>query len=136
MNKSVTANRLNRLADFLTTVPKEAFKMEHWATGLDDSCRLDKKKAVKCGTAACAFGWATAIPAFRKAGLRLTGNEVYGFNQVVNIHKMNYSVFGTAMDFFGITDKEAHMLFHPDNYNKPTKHNVIKRLRSVAKQYG
>lgn len=133
MNKSVTANRLNRLADFLTTLPSKSFKMDDWASC--DLAKLGKKKAIKCGSVGCAFGWSCSIPSFRKAGLTLKDIGM-GYFQPVNKHKYNSSVFVTAADFFGITSTEAFNLFHPDSYKRPNKHNVIRRLRSVAKLYG
>lgn len=76
--------RLLKLADFLETadLPGE-FNLEtmaqDWRAGQP-----------QCGTQACALGWATTIPSFRKAGLslnrigglRLKGSRGHGWGAV------------------------------------------------------
>lgn len=59
MNKE----RLLILADFLDTVPEDRFDMRRWAdAGFSDG---------KCGTRACALGWACTILEFQQLGLYL-----------------------------------------------------------------
>lgn len=99
MNKK----RLEKLAEFLLTIPKEKFKMSSFMredydrtgncepykkvgsaktktakTKTDGSLgRVDKWnifEPVKCQTAGCALGWAATIPSFKRAGLVLGDN--------------------------------------------------------------
>ncbi len=63
---AVGNRRLLRLADFIEQIPPERFKFSSWV-GSD----YRGKPGIGCGTTACAFGWATAMPLFRKLGLRL-----------------------------------------------------------------
>lgn len=45
-------DRMNKLADFLSTLPRRKFRMEDWVSEADDH---------KCGTVCCAVGWAPAV---------------------------------------------------------------------------
>lgn len=60
---------LRTLAAFLRTVPRKKFNYCSWAGPEYNGAAT----AVDCGTTACAFGWATAIPEFRAQGLCLKG---------------------------------------------------------------
>lgn len=75
-------SRLKKLIAFMESLPKSAdehFNMSYWVQhkgnriiatenphGLADGST--KGKLLGCGTVACAAGWATAIPSFKKAG--------------------------------------------------------------------
>lgn len=54
------------LAQFLLELPKKRLRMDCWV-GWDWQGKPD----LSCGTVACAAGWATTIPDFRKLGLRM-----------------------------------------------------------------
>lgn len=58
--------RLLKLADFLDKLPPKRFNYCKW---VGDDWR--GAKDLSCGTTACALGWATTIPQFRKLGLFL-----------------------------------------------------------------
>jgi hypothetical protein len=60
--------RLLKLADFLDKLPRKKFDFTTWVNKFTWGGKAD----LSCGTTACAMGWATTIPAFRKLGLRLT----------------------------------------------------------------
>jgi len=64
---AVGNRRLLKLADLLDALPDERFVFKHWV----DPETYEGKPDLSCGTTACAFGWATTVPAFRKLGLRL-----------------------------------------------------------------
>jgi hypothetical protein len=126
MNKE----RLLRLADFLEKeVPAEQFNMERWATG----------EVGQCGTMACAFGWATKIPEFASAGLKLSltpfdddGREVLSGN----VHFHDWCGFEAARLFFDISDTQASYLFYDGNYMDGARDigDVVARIRDfVAK---
>jgi hypothetical protein len=55
-----------RLRKILAKVPRERFDMNRWV-GAD----WKGAKNLSCGTSACAAGWATTDPWFRRRGLRL-----------------------------------------------------------------
>lgn len=132
MNKE----RLLKLASFLDTLPPERFDIQHWV-------RYDwgGKPDLSCGTSACALGWATTIPEFREAGLRLR-QTTWGFVGVwcpgveetdSHHHSMSQEA---AQVFFGLAKKEADRIFMPDYYDydgedvKPV--DVAERIREVC----
>lgn len=96
--------RLEKLAtflnDYVAKLPKDRFNMNTWAD--KDNKR---KKLGECGTVACALSWATAIPEFSRAGLKLSignlGNNVYTEYSVV--YKNKHTIYA-AREFFNISD--------------------------------
>lgn len=93
MNKK----RLMTLIHFMETkVPKEHFDMSLFTNGTAPTLRKD------CGTSACALGWATAIPSFKRAGLAMrSGLPAYG----------DAEGFKAASFFFDLIPIECSMLF-------------------------
>src|SRR5882672_8661582 len=97
MLSKLTVRRLTKLADYMEKLPAPKarhFEMYEWFTHKDDAGLSsvlkgvhgienadDVRRAVpiECGMAACAFGWATLVPAFKKAGLKivLSGTTAY-----------------------------------------------------------
>lgn len=67
--KAVGLDRLSALATFLEKLPRERFDYTNWV-GRD----WKGKRDLSCGTSACALGWATTMPRFRKLGLRIEGD--------------------------------------------------------------
>lgn len=67
ITRAISNRRLLKLAAFLETVPRERFNYGHWVgenwRGAPD---------LSCGTTACALGWATVMPEFRRLGLYLS----------------------------------------------------------------
>lgn len=125
--------RLEILADWLEKVPPERFDLSCWIVqptprDLLRGPSLDQN----CGTVACALGWATACPAFRKIGLRLGGSRLFSFPEY-----QGWRGFGAAEILFGIKNEDARSLFDVCGYSEgehtrlPT---VIKRIRAfIAK---
>jgi hypothetical protein len=67
----VTVRRLRKLAAFLRELPRRKFDFGTWARdpgNPDPRIKLDPHDRK---TVACAAGWATCIPEFKRAGLRL-----------------------------------------------------------------
>jgi hypothetical protein len=68
--------RLLKLADFIEIVPPKLINMDTWVSE-DRNGHFHSHASVKCGTAACALGWATAVfPRylyFYNGGVRLRG---------------------------------------------------------------
>jgi hypothetical protein len=128
MNK-VQAARLLKLADFLATLPNRRFCFVSWVgDSPGPGGEVPKLGAAGCGTTACAMGWATAIPAFRRLGLGLaawkgTPEEpclspfVYvtlkKWGEPENLYQALDRSFDVAISVFGLTVPEARMLFSP-----------------------
>lgn len=65
-NNEERCARLEALAAFLDTIPPDKFNYSEW---VDRDWK--GKPDLSCGTKACALGWATTMPEFRKLGLHL-----------------------------------------------------------------
>jgi hypothetical protein len=98
--------RILKLADYVESLPRERFNFRHWV-GSGWQGKVD----LSCGTTACALGWATAMPMFRRLGLRMGQSElvggapeVFGSNSIVRLAEL-----------FGVTTSVFDRLFHPDS---------------------
>jgi hypothetical protein len=117
MNK----RRLLKLAKFLDDNSKvigRKFCMETWA--VDQFAPGAAKRGYSCQTAACAVGWATAIPSLRRAGLRLNSNLEICYGGDEN--------FPAVSKFFGIGEYEARVLFSPETYRSGVRPRTIARV--------
>ena len=111
--------KLTILADFLAKkVKPKWFYLKTWAsTGF---------KEQKCGTTACAGGWATM--AFPNQGLELHGDDSY------TLSYENHSGFHALAAFFDVDLLTAHYLFASSEYQEERSKNfVIQRIRQVVK---
>lgn len=137
---SVSRARLLKLADFLEKLPRKRFDYGRWV-GVD----WDGKPDLSCGTTACALGWATTIPSFRRLGLRL--RKLGGTVSVVELEnddgqETHWSA--AAMNVFGLDANEAFYLFLPGfglagmKYHSPrhdaTAKQVAKHIRRFVKE--
>ena len=143
---AVGNRRLLKLADLLDALPDERFQFHHWV----DEDTYKGKPDLSCGTTACALGWATTIPAFRKLGLRLRSNgpgvspspcmvgDAIGYSR---------NRYGTTVDH---VDRAADRVFHlsvdgvkklflPDHYGewnglpeKATRKEVADNIRAYV----
>lgn len=116
MNKK----RLLKLAEFLENeVPRKRFDMGQWGghSGFHEN---------KCGSAACALGWATTIPAFRRAGLIFSERGIPTFE----------GEWGedAGARFFNLPRGQATTLFMPGSYpnHRATPKQVAKRIRKLV----
>lgn len=123
--------RLLKLADFLETADlgRAKFEMAFWTDGLaDEDGEPTNKKLGDCGTAACAFGWATTIPSFRRAGLRLDDT----FEPVLDGGMPS----GSAAEFFDLNRDQVDSLFAPpdkdDLKGKRGRKIVARRIRALV----
>jgi hypothetical protein len=102
--------RLLRLADLLDIVPADQFNLSHW----------------KCGTTACAVGWACTIPEFQAEGLHLTDNDpVFG----------DFASWPAVRMFFELDKQDANHLFFVWDYpnrNRTTPAEVATRIRELV----
>lgn len=99
MNKE----RLLKLAALLDTVPDDKFDMGAWGTSARPIA-----KTPRCVTAACALGWATAIPEFHAEGLQLFAYP--GETQAFVEYQAHLDEEAGAR-FFGLTSAETCRLF-------------------------
>lgn len=136
--------RLQKLAKLLCTKKViNHFNLQGWASTSIEN--LTAKK-IDCGTTACAVGWACTIPSFRKAGLRLESNYSMGPKGIgpypVPHFKNEYGILAAA-NFFGLSLREASLLFIPGSYHwhKDRDKNgnvkiteVVKRINNLIKE--
>lgn len=153
MNNTISRNRLLKLADFLDKLPRERFDYGSWV-GSDWKGKPD----LSCGTTACALGWATTMPEFRRLGLRLTkgrpdpSNDVFDANMCVTLKQSHARAtldgsFKAASKVFGLSEEESEYLFAPnadhpyDDYGKwspggeATPKEVARHIRRFVKLY-
>jgi len=101
MNKA----RLLKLAEFLKTVSPKHFHMNSFS----DCVGSDEPFNIKaCGSTACALGWATQIPSFKRAGFRQRNED--SFEPVFQ----GQTGFSAAGNFFDIPEDDAIGLFGTD----------------------
>src|SRR5215472_17893577 len=124
--------RLEKLADFLEKLPSGRFYYGHWI----DTEKWEGAADLSCGTTACALGWGTAIPSFRKAGLRMKKHGLPAFGKSEGMD--------AGARFFGITHADALFIFQPnalhakdlDLWSAPghdaTPKQVAKHIRSFV----
>lgn len=114
--------RLIKLAEFLETAELPGkFDMSEWHRKTD------------CGTSACALGWATTIPSFRRAGLTLGPSEV----GTISIPEYDgHADLCAASAFFDIGWFDADNLFRPRDMNDLTgkrgRKIVARRIRKLV----
>lgn len=97
--------RLLKLAQFLKTVPAERFNMGVW---VGDDWKGDPD--LSCGTSACALGWATVIPEFRRLGLRLVKPRGF-WGGTVRLGRRRLDALRVAGEVFAIDIDGASQLF-------------------------
>lgn len=98
--------RLLKLAALLDVVPPDKFDMRFWALG-DGTPMGDEPK---CSSVACALGWATTIPEFKRAGLKLVA-EPGDYRAHIRMGDLLCSE--AAAKLFDISYKQACDLFEP-----------------------
>jgi len=115
--KTEGGKRLIALASFLEKkVPKKRFDFDR-VVGPGGSAR-------RCGTSACAMGWAPSVPLLRKAGLR---RDYAGRLRTLNTTGAHY--LSIACWLFDIKFEEANFLFTP---GLPDAENTYTLLPSDA----
>lgn len=115
--------RLLKLADFLETADLPgSFDMGVWADN-------EKNGRPACGTRACAMGWATTIPSFRRAGLFLNRCLDPQFEDNIGSY--------AAAAFFDISEDKARELFvfyGGRHTGKVARRLVARALRATASE--
>lgn len=133
--------RLLLLADFLEAIPRDRIDLRSWRVGVFFLGHNDHK----CGTTACALGWATVMPEFQDLGLAFRATEG-GFDGAPSVPmpgmkgdtwEQRWYGLDAAMHLFHLDYRRARWLFMPLAYRLSTgttshKSRVIKRLRKMA----
>jgi hypothetical protein len=93
-------NAWQRLKQVLAKVKPSKFDMLDW---------IDKKKwkgkvDLSCGTTACAAGWATTDPYFRRKGLRFERQLTDSYGYKLSHPDVNFDPNGKLEEIFGDTD--------------------------------
>ncbi len=124
------ADRLLRLAEFLEALPPEAFDYS-------DVFASDDWGVRKCGTTACAMGWATTIPEFKKAGLK---RRPCGSSKVCMVKFGDrFGSFEACASFFEISEDDSYYLFDPGDSklgDKATATQVAAHIREYVREAG
>jgi hypothetical protein len=101
-----TIPMLNELADLLDELPEERFDYSKWVG--DDWMGDDD---LSCGTTACAAGWATTLPSFRRRGLFLARESWGGIAfPAIEDEIGEEEAMAAVLD---ISPQDAHFLFLP-----------------------
>jgi len=128
---------LNRWADFLEDVPSGNFDMNSWKEGYN-SLNINKMDG-ECGTTACAGGWATVIPQFKRRGLHLEREGQSDEKLIVafeDANRCHYTHMLAISEFFNIEDDDADWICDPVRYPPSfRKQHVISRIRKIAKKF-
>lgn len=106
MSPVVNKERLEILADFLAKVPVNHFDLSSWICR--SSITQEDLIQHKCGTSACAVGWACTIPEFMEQGLSMHQSGLPMFKGM--------SSWDAAEGFFGLIYDEAIALFSSESY--------------------
>jgi hypothetical protein len=117
-------DRMEKLADYLETVPERKFYMGSWNVETDSLCQAAHGVAPECGFSGCAIGWAIHGKLFRD--LVWDSKKMYPKNRQTG--DTNYDAIAKV---FGIDATEAQTeLFGP--YLTGTPKEVAKRIRKFA----
>lgn len=118
--------RLLKLADVLDTIPRKRFDYDEWV-GPDWEGAPD----LSCGATACALGWATTVPAFRRLGLSLVKLSYGGADPVLRVPgKRNAYKQDAAARLFNLTEIETEYLFLPTETElNATAKQVARKIR-------
>lgn len=109
--------RLQRLITILQSVPPEQFDLGIW----------------KCGTTACAVGWACADPAFIAQGLRHFPGVGPTYDKPGREPNEFYTHWRAVEEFFGLSDVQAFRLFSSHSYaaDRPVPQDVADRIAAL-----
>lgn len=128
MNK-VGARRLLKLSKFLKDNKRKInVNMSYWALS-------EHNGMPECGSSACALGWATTIPSFRKAGLRLYYKSANA-RCYVQYNKERHPV-SAASKFFNISEDDAQHIFTDwaHVYGAKAINEVCRKIEKLVKEY-
>lgn len=120
--------RLLKLAVFLRTVPRKRFDYSVWV-----GTNWRGAPNLSCGTTACALGWATTMPEFRRLGLRMSRSFFGG--GAVRLGRMGS--ISAAMTVFDIDEEAVNDLFIPKfDEDRATPKYVARKIERFVAENG
>lgn len=129
--QAIGNRRLLKLAAYLRTVPPRRFNYNRWVG--DD---WEGAPDLSCGTTACALGWATVMPEFRRLGLKMKEDEGGGYvvlGDDTNVWTDPDPSINAAVQVFGLTEDEALLLFTPGyDEDTATPKQVAKKIEKFV----
>lgn len=116
--RKIGNSRLLKLAAFLRLLPPEKFDLEYWVSNSKGALRGNEEADPRsCGTKACAMGWATTMPLFRRLGLVFNhGTALAQVVVAIEREDLGYSCHDSlyvACHMFAISYQESELLFTP-----------------------
>jgi hypothetical protein len=120
--------RLSLLAAYLETIPEDHFDMSEWVRLKGASVIEGAVPEPKCGTSACALGWACSIPEFNDVGLKLD-RVVGAICDAVPTYE-HARGYDAAEKFFELTHQQARYIFRGDT-NKATPKDVCNHIYNL-----
>lgn len=134
MNKK----RLLKLADFLDALPRKNWNFGWW---MNSNETKKNPKVGDCGTVGCALGWATTIPSFKRAGLKLIPGVNFNRLQPLFPAYSGLIAVEAASAFFDIPQSDARDIFiegeQPDRGLGPFVDNIStpKKFAKMLRKY-
>lgn len=130
VSRAIGMRRLLVLARFLRRLPRRRFDYGTW-TGDD----WKGSQTLRCGTTACALGWAATMPIFRRAGLHINN---WGDPQLGHGNPFRHATGTSAAEkLFHLHDFEADHLFLPgEGELKATPKQVAQKIEAFVKRGG
>lgn len=122
----ISDRRLERLCKLLDELPRKRFHYDTWV-----GPEWQGSPDLSCGTTACAGGWATTIPAFRRLGLRAVRRGEHN-DIVLRRGARNLYSFDALERLFDITYWEARYLFSPSNGVPASKWRGLGALKPIG----
>lgn len=144
--KAMYVKRLLKLADFLQQLPPQKFNFSSF-TQRGDKPMLEALEARRsnCGTTACAIGW---MPAVFPRTVCWIGVDKPGYELQVALRdgarkrdpfwgtRERLKNFDVAERFFGLSRKEVHTLFNPDeNSDSLSSNATAKQVAAHIKRF-
>lgn len=114
-----TIERLQQVVRVLEELPKNA--MFDLAVFVDET---------KCGTVACAVGWAAQDTWFKRRGFNLKQFTRTSFVPVFR----DMEDWDAVETFFGLDDSDSAFLFCEQFYERGSRYDVIRRIRAFCKK--
>lgn len=141
MNKDyIYKRRLLKLANFLEKLPPERFGFATWV-----GYNWEGKANLSCGTTACALGWASTIPSFRKLGLRLfkineytvAGGGVVALKEATLADREQAwnATLAATNKIFGLNRIQTEWLFTPDLCNGLSRSSSAQEVASHIRNF-
>lgn len=111
--KAVHSKRLEKLAEFLDTLPRQKFNFEEFVRE-EGKPMAEALKAgtYSCGTAACALGWTPAV--FPR--LVRWVKDATGRTRIADVAGGQLTERALGQELFGLSESETVTLFYPKTH--------------------